>query len=89
MLLSWICECNHNERHDTPIDAEVLLCVPLEAISREHREKLMSCLVSFIHVATEGAETSKIEDLEPIISLMVKLMRKPTFYTVRLSTANP
>ncbi|OIW33199.1 hypothetical protein CONLIGDRAFT_628087 [Coniochaeta ligniaria NRRL 30616] len=81
MLLSWICENNRNDRHYTHIDAEILLSIPLEAISREHREKLMGLLMPFMYAVTEVPDISKIEDLEPIASLMAKLMRKPTFYT--------
>lgn len=64
--------------------AEALLGLPDEAISREFREKLMRLLVSAVAARVEGGSGST-DTIKPIVSLMVKLMRRPTFYSVCLS----
>lgn len=69
------------KRKELPLVAKALLGVPEEAISREHREELMTLLVSAVAARVEGGYGS-IESIKPIVSLMVKLMRKPTFYPV-------
>ena len=69
------------EREEFARVAEALLGVPDEAIAREHREKLMTLLVSALRARATGGSAS-IEFVKPIVSLMVKLMRRPTFYPV-------
>ncbi|KAB5515432.1 Urb2/Npa2 family-domain-containing protein [Coniochaeta sp. 2T2.1] len=58
--------------------AEALLALPDEAITREQREDLMGLLAPVM-----ASYPKHIDDLDAfgaIVSLMVKLMRKPTFY---------
>jgi hypothetical protein len=60
--------------------ATALLVVPDEAISREYREELMALLVTAVRAGAQDAHS--IDFIGPLLSLMVKLMRKPTFYAV-------
>lgn len=75
---------------DTSVQgATTLLDVPLEAIPREHREKLMTLLAAAAksYALVGGSEISRLSTVTGILDLMVKLMRKPTFYTVSFPCA--
>ena len=56
----------------------LLLKVPMDAISREQRESIVGSLFKNL-----PKKTIHSSDLKPILSLMIKLMAKPTFYQVR------
>jgi hypothetical protein len=63
---------------------EALLKLPLEAFSREQREEIMDILV---HSAWSHKTRPNPEDLlahsKLVLSLMIRLMRRPTYYKVR------
>jgi len=82
-ILKLVC-ADMQETHECKefaLVARALLGVPDEAIAREHRETLMNLLVSAVRARVESGSGS-IETVRPIVSLMVKLMRRPTFYPV-------
>ena len=69
---------------------EYLLITPTETITREHREQIMSILLRKLDgLGSKLALANGEDDDKRIISLMVKLMKKPTFYPVRTGQPPP
>lgn len=73
---------DHHNESSKLYAIEALLNVPLEAISRERRETIMCLLVSGIESLVELDNRSRPNFLKLMISLMLRLMTKPTFYKV-------
>jgi hypothetical protein len=66
---------------DTEISVKFLLDTPIETLTRPQRETAMSSLV--LNLA--GGKKSRVvgvEHLDSVLSLMIKLMSRPTFYDV-------
>ncbi|KAL2016239.1 hypothetical protein VTK56DRAFT_4044 [Thermocarpiscus australiensis] len=64
----------------TKIGVQFLLDVPTEALSRAQREAAMKALVSRLPQDPDRPEDVGFEYWRPVLSLMVKLMGRPTFY---------
>ncbi|GAB1320138.1 Urb2/Npa2 family-domain-containing protein [Madurella fahalii] len=64
----------------TKVAIQFLLDVPAEALSRTQREAAMKSLVSHLPGDSDKPENIGPEYWKPVLSLMVKLMRRPTFY---------
>ncbi len=67
----------------TRIAVRFLLDVPPETLSRSQREAAMKSLISHLPGDSDKAEPIGTEYWRPVLSLMVKLMGRPTFYEVR------
>lgn len=66
----------------TKIAIQFLLDVPPEALSRGQREAAMKSLVAHLPGDSDKAESIGTEYWKPVLSLMIKLMERPTFYEV-------
>lgn len=66
----------------TNIAIQFLLDVPVEAMSRSQREAAMKSLVSHLPRDSDKAVAIGADQWKLILSLMVKLMGRPTFYEV-------
>jgi nucleolar pre-ribosomal-associated protein 2 len=55
----------------------ILLDLPAETLNREQREKI---LPSLLHLANLQEEDADVEITSSIICLMIKIMKRPTFY---------
>ncbi|KAH6850119.1 Urb2/Npa2 family-domain-containing protein [Chaetomium sp. MPI-CAGE-AT-0009] len=64
----------------TKIAIQFLLGVPIEVLSRTQREAAMKALVSHLPGDSDKPDAIGTEYWRPVLSLMVKLMGKPTFY---------
>ncbi|KAL2188295.1 hypothetical protein L209DRAFT_751145 [Thermothelomyces heterothallicus CBS 203.75] len=64
----------------TKVAVQCLLGVPIEILSRTQREAAMKALVSHLPRESDKAEAIGAEYWKPVLSLMVKLMGRPTFY---------
>ena len=67
----------------TRIAMEFLLGVPNEVLSRTQREAAMRSLVTHLPRDSDKVEAVGPEYWRSALSLMVKLMGRPTFYEVR------
>lgn len=67
----------------TKVAVQFLLGVPMEVLSRTQRETVMKALVSHLPGDSDKVDAIGTEFWRPVLSLMVKLMGKPTFYEVR------
>jgi nucleolar pre-ribosomal-associated protein 2 len=67
----------------TKIAIQFLLGVPIEVLSRTQREAVMKSLVTHLPKDSDKVEAVGPEYWKPALSLMVKLMARPTFYEVR------
>jgi len=67
----------------TRVAVRFLLDVPVEVLSRPQREAAMKALVSYLPAESDKAEAVGTEYWKSVLSLMVKLMGRPTFYEVR------
>lgn len=70
---------------ETRIGIQYLLETPTEAIDRTQREEIMKRLVGQLPTRTNKAEPIGMAYWRPALSLMVKVMEKPTFYDVSLA----
>ena len=68
----------------TNIAIRFLLDVPDDVLSRAQREAAMKSLVSHLPGDAAKADAVGAEYWQLVLSLMVKLMGKPTFYEVRV-----
>ena len=68
----------------TMMGIRYLLHTPSAAIDRPQRENTMKRLVSQLPTRTNKAEPVGMAHWRPALSLMAKLMEKPTFYEVSL-----
>ncbi|KAK1756122.1 nucleolar pre-ribosomal-associated protein 2 [Echria macrotheca] len=59
---------------------EFLLQVPREALGRDHREAIMTRLISQMRKAKGAKSVPGREFWRPALSLMIKVMEMPTFY---------
>ncbi|KAK3379316.1 Urb2/Npa2 family-domain-containing protein [Lasiosphaeria ovina] len=59
---------------------QFLLDVPMDALSRSQREDIMKRLVLPLCRNPDKPEKAGVEFWKPVLSLMVKLMSRPTFY---------
>lgn len=75
--------------HSTKVAIQFLLGVPVEILSRTQREAAMKALVSHLPKESDKAEAIGTEYWKPVLSLMVKLMGRPTFYEVRWRSVMP
>jgi nucleolar pre-ribosomal-associated protein 2 len=66
----------------TSIAIQFLLNVPDEVLSRTQRETAMKSLVSHLPSESDKAEAIGTEYWKLVLSLMVKLMGRSTFYEV-------
>lgn len=67
------------------IAMRALLDLPLDAYSRDQRETVMRTLYSQMSkMGKKAASAMAPSDWKLVLSLMVKVMRKPTFYKVHL-----
>ena len=66
----------------TSIAIQFLLNVPDEVLSRTQRETAMKSLVSHLPSDSDKAEAIGTEYWKLVLSLMVKLMGRSTFYEV-------
>ncbi|KAK1828412.1 nucleolar pre-ribosomal-associated protein 2 [Podospora conica] len=64
----------------TKIGIQYLLSTPTEAIDRPQREDIMKRLVGQLPTRTNKTEPIGMAYWRPALSLMVKVMEKPTFY---------
>ncbi|KAL2145140.1 hypothetical protein VTI28DRAFT_7890 [Corynascus sepedonium] len=64
----------------TRVAVRFLLDVPVEVLSRPQREAAMKALVSYLPAESDKAEAVGTEYWKSVLSLMVKLMGRPTFY---------
>ncbi|KAJ4304062.1 hypothetical protein N0V88_001671 [Collariella sp. IMI 366227] len=64
----------------TKIAIQFLSDVPSEVLSRTQREAAMKALVSHLPKDSDKAEAIGTEHWKSVLSLMVKLMSRPTFY---------
>ncbi|KAL2256287.1 hypothetical protein VTK26DRAFT_1892 [Humicola hyalothermophila] len=64
----------------TKIAIQFLLGVPIEALTRSQREATMKSLVAHLPQDSDKSEAIGTEYWQPILSLMVKMMGRPTFY---------
>jgi len=69
----------------TKIAIQFLLDTPIETLSRPQREAIMKALVAHLPEESDKVKTIGPEYWRPVLSLMVKLMSRPTFYEVRLA----
>jgi hypothetical protein len=69
---------------DEPLQlaVEALLALPLDAIPRDHRENLMSKITGYLVKRSRTSKSLQLPVLKAVAGLMVKLMRKSTFYDV-------
>ncbi len=67
----------------TRIAVRFLLDIPPEALSRSQREAAMKSLISHLPGDSDKAEAIGTDYWKLVLSLMVKLMGRPTFYEVR------
>jgi len=67
----------------TKIAIQFLLDIPPEAASRSQREAAMKSLISHLPGDSDKAKAAGAEYWKLVLSLMVKLMGRPTFYEVR------
>ena len=70
----------------TRIAVRFLLDVPFETLSRSQREGAMKSLTSHLPGDSDKAEAIGAGYWRPVLSLMVKLMGRPTFYEVWFKT---
>lgn len=77
--------------YQTRIGIQYLLQTPTEAIDRAQRENIMKRLVGQLLAKTNKTEPIGMAHWRPTLSLMVKVMEKPTFYDVSFAQnhANP
>ena len=66
----------------TKIAIRFLLDVPPEVLSRTQREAAMKSLVSHLPADSDKVEAVATEYWKLVLSLMIKLMGRPTFYEV-------
>lgn len=59
--------------------AQVLLDIPFEALTREHREQIMPKALFFTS-RMQQQSTDFVAPMKTLLSLMVRVMKKPTFY---------
>ncbi|KUI59196.1 Nucleolar pre-ribosomal-associated protein 2 [Cytospora mali] len=59
---------------------QILLDVPSEAITRERREQIMPSTLYFISKSSKKHDDDSLDTAMGLLSLMIKLMKKPTFY---------
>lgn len=59
---------------------QILLDVPSEALTREQREQIMPKTLSFVSGIQDQEFRLPVSLLQTILSLMVKTMKRPTFY---------
>ncbi|KAK0709164.1 Urb2/Npa2 family-domain-containing protein [Lasiosphaeria miniovina] len=64
----------------TRVAVQFLLDVPMDALSRSQREDIMKRLVLPLCRNQDKPEKVGVEFWKPVLSLMVKLMGRPTFY---------
>ncbi|KAL2137354.1 hypothetical protein VTI74DRAFT_3294 [Chaetomium olivicolor] len=64
----------------TKIAVQFLLDIPAEVLSRAQREAAMKALVAHLPQDSDKAEAIGTEYWKSVLSLMVKLMSRPTFY---------
>jgi nucleolar pre-ribosomal-associated protein 2 len=67
----------------TKLAVQFLLHVPIETLTRSQRETAMKALVSCFSKDLNKVEGHGPDYWKPALSLMVKLMGRPTFYEVR------
>lgn len=72
----------------TKVAVQFLLDVPSEALSRSQREAVMKALVSHLPGDSDKSEAIGAEDWKSVLSLMIKLMGRPTFYEVCVLGSN-
>ncbi|KXX74992.1 Nucleolar pre-ribosomal-associated protein 2 [Madurella mycetomatis] len=68
------------QRSSTKVAIQFLLDVPTEVLSRTQREAAMKSLVSHLPGDSDKPVNIAPEYWKPALSLMIKLMEKPTFY---------
>ena len=66
----------------TKIAVQFLLETPIEILSRPQRETIMKALVAHLPEESDKVKTTGPEYWRPVLSLMIKLMNRPTFYEV-------
>jgi nucleolar pre-ribosomal-associated protein 2 len=66
----------------TKVAVQFLLGVPIEVLSRTQREAVMKALVSHLPGDSDKVDAIGTEFWRPVLSLMIKLMGRPTFYEV-------
>ncbi len=66
----------------TTVALQFLLDIPFEAISRTQREAAMKSLISHLPSDSDKAKSASADYWKLVLSLMVKLMSRPTFYEV-------
>ncbi|KAL2164101.1 hypothetical protein VTH06DRAFT_3315 [Thermothelomyces fergusii] len=64
----------------TKVAIQFFLGIPIEILNRTQREAAMKALVSHLPGESDKAEAIGTEYWKPVLSLMIKLMGRPTFY---------